>query len=64
MNWRGPWSQRLLWSVASAAMLVLVFMVRHAYMHDTIVAVRNFYASLRVTEDPSSYPGAHGAHAA
>jgi len=58
VNWSGPWSQRLLWGVASAAMLVLVFMVRHAYKHDTIVAVRNFYASLRVTEDPSSYPGA------
>ncbi len=58
VNWNGAWSQRLLWGVASAAMLVLVFMVRHAYMHDTIVAVRDFYASLRVTEAPSSYPGA------
>ncbi len=58
VNWSGLWSQRLLWVVASAGMLVLVFMVRHAYEHDTIVAVRNFYASLRVTEDPSSYPGA------
>jgi len=58
VNWSGPWSQRLLWVVASAAMLVLVFLVRHAYQHDTIVAVRNFYASLRVTEEPFSYPGA------
>jgi predicted O-methyltransferase YrrM len=58
MNWSGSWSQRLLWVVASAAMLALVFMVRHAYKHDTIVAVRNCYASLRVTQDPSSYPGA------
>jgi hypothetical protein len=58
VNWSGAWSQRLLWGVASAAMLVLVFMVRHAYMHDTIVAVRDFYGSLRVTEEPSSYPGA------
>ena len=58
VNWSGPWSQRLLWVVASAGMLVLVFMVRHAYQHDTIVAVRNFYASLRVTEEPYSYPGA------
>ena len=58
VNWSGDWSQRLLWVVASAAMLVLVFMVRHAYTRDTIVAVRNFYASLRVTQGPSSYPGA------
>ena len=57
VNWSGIWSQRLLWGVASLAMLVLVFMVRHAYEHNTIVAVRNFYGSLRVTDEPSSYPG-------
>jgi spermidine synthase len=57
VNWSGDWSQRLLWIVASAAMLVLVFWVRHAYDHDTIVAVRNFYASLRVTQEPFTYPG-------
>jgi hypothetical protein len=58
LNWRGTWNQRLLWMVASAAMVALVFMVRHAYTHDTKVATRNFYASLRVTEDLFSYPGA------
>ena len=58
VNWSGDWSQRLLWAVASTAMLVLVFWVHHAYKHDTIVAVRNFYASLRVTRNPSSYAGA------
>jgi SAM-dependent methyltransferase len=58
VNWRSAWSQRLLWVVASAAMLVVTFMVRRAYEHDTIVAVRNFYASLRVTQDLFSYPGA------
>jgi hypothetical protein len=58
VNWSGDWSQRLLWAVASAAMLVLVFWVHHAYKHDTIVTVRNFYASLRVTRNPSSYAGA------
>jgi hypothetical protein len=58
VNWSGGWSQRLLWAVASAAMLVLVFWVDHAYKHDTIVAARNFYASLRVTRNPSSYAGA------
>ena len=58
VNWRGNRSQRLLWSITSAAMLVLVFMVAHAYRKGSIVAVRNFYGSLRVTEDRSSYPGA------
>ena len=58
VNWRGAWNQRLLWIVASTAMFALVFMVRHSYKHDTIVATRNFYASLRVTQDLFSYPGA------
>ncbi len=58
VNWRGAWNQRLLWVVASAAMLALVFMVRNSYKHDTTVATRNFYASLRVTQDLFSYPGA------
>ncbi len=57
VNWRGAWSQRMLWIVASCAMLVLVFWVRAAYQHNTTVAIRNFYASLRVTQD-LSYPGA------
>jgi SAM-dependent methyltransferase len=57
VNWRGTWNERLLWIVASGAMVVLVFMVRHVMLHDAIVTVRNFYASLRVTEDPFSYPG-------
>jgi hypothetical protein len=57
VNWSGAWSQRLLWGVASAAMLVLVLMVRRAYERDMIVAVRNFYASLRVTEDPFGSSG-------
>jgi spermidine synthase len=38
-------------------MLVLVSMVRHAYKHNTIAAERNFYASLRVTQDLFSDPG-------
>src|SRR5580704_1484203 len=44
INWRGNWSQRMLWMVASGAMVVLVFMVRAAYLRDEMVAVRNFYA--------------------
>lgn len=56
-TWRSGWSQRLLWTAGSAAMLALVIMVRMAYQHDTTVAVRNFYASLRVKQD-YGFPGA------
>ena len=57
-TWQSQWTQRLLWSAASALMLAVFFMVRTAYQHDTKVAVRNFYGSLRVTEDHYSFPGA------
>ncbi len=57
VNWRSNWSQRMVWIVASAAMVALTFMVRRAYLADTTVTVRNFYAALRVKQD-LSYPGA------
>ncbi|MDE3062284.1 MAG: fused MFS/spermidine synthase [Acidobacteriota bacterium] len=57
-TWQAHWTQRLLWFAASAAMLAVFFMVRIAYQHDTKVAVRNFYGSLRVTEDHYTLPGA------
>jgi hypothetical protein len=58
VNWSGGWNQSLLWIVASAAMLVEVFWVRHAYEQNAMVEVRNFYASLRVTQEPFGSPGA------
>jgi hypothetical protein len=58
VNWGGAWNQRLLWIAASVAMLVEVFWIRHAYEQNTIVVVRNFYASLRVTQEPFRSPGA------
>jgi hypothetical protein len=57
LNWQSNWSQRLLWIVASGAMIALIVMVAIAYQRDTTVIVRNFYASLRVKQD-HSYPGA------
>jgi hypothetical protein len=57
VTWASGWNQRLLWSVATIALLFLVVLIRTAYAHNTTVAVRNFYASLRVTQD-HSYPGA------
>jgi hypothetical protein len=58
VNWSGGWNQSLLWIVASAAMLFEVVWVRHVYEQNAIVEVRNFYASLRVTQEPFSSPGA------
>jgi hypothetical protein len=50
-TWISNWAQRLLWSVASVMMFVLAFWLHTAYQHDTMVAVRNFYAALRVKQD-------------
>ena len=50
-TWNSNWAQRLLWSAASVLMMVLVFWLHIAYQHDTMVAVRNFYAALRVKQD-------------
>jgi hypothetical protein len=58
VTWSSGWGQRLLWSTASALMLALVMMLHLAYQRDTPFAVRNFYASLRVRQSLSAYPGA------
>jgi hypothetical protein len=55
--WKAGWSQKLLWAVGSVMMAVLVSWIYTASQHDTMVAVRNFYGSLRVKQD-HSYPGA------
>jgi hypothetical protein len=56
-TWTGNWAQRLLWSAAGVMMLVLSYWLHIAYRRDTIVAVRNFYAALRVKQN-FGYPGA------
>ncbi|HUB29087.1 MAG TPA: fused MFS/spermidine synthase [Terracidiphilus sp.] len=56
VTWRGGWSQRLLWAVASGMMALLVSWVHIASLHDTIAAARNFYGTLRVRQD-HGYPG-------
>ncbi|HTX76686.1 MAG TPA: fused MFS/spermidine synthase [Terracidiphilus sp.] len=56
VNWQSNWSQRMLWIVACVLLVVVVFMVRRAYLDDTTLSVRNFYAALRVKQD-HSYPG-------
>ncbi len=54
--WKRDWNQRLLWSVAAVMLLVLLLMIHVAYQRGTTVAVRNFYAALRVKQT-LTYPG-------
>ncbi len=56
-TWRSGWNQRLLWSVSSVTLAVLVCWLQIANQRDTIAAVRNFYGSLRVKQN-HGYPGA------
>jgi len=58
VTWSSGWAQRLLWSTAGVLLLVLVFMLQVAYKRNTPFATRNFYASLRVRQSLSAYPGA------
>ena len=57
VTWSSGWSQRLLWSVASVLMAMLVFWIHVANERETTVAVRNFYGSLRVKQN-LGFPGA------
>jgi hypothetical protein len=56
-TWRVGWPQRLLWSAASIMLFVLCIWVHIAYQRGTLVAVRNFYAALRVKQS-FGFPGA------
>jgi spermidine synthase len=47
-GWAASWGPRLLWGTASVLLLLLVVFIQRAYEHNTPVAVRNFYGSLRV----------------
>ncbi len=57
VTWSGGWSQRLLWTVACAMMVLLVSWLHIAYQRETVAAVRNFYGTLRVRQN-RGYPGA------
>ena len=48
--WPRGWSQRLLWSAGTAALLALLIMLRIAYARNTLLEERNFYGALRVEE--------------
>ena len=51
VTWNSGWSQRMLWSIASVMLFALMFMVHIAAQRETTVAVRNFYAALRVKQN-------------
>ena len=55
--WRAGWAQRMLWSAASIMLLVVCIWIHIAYQRGTMVAVRNFYAALRVKQN-YGFPGA------
>jgi hypothetical protein len=50
-TWQSGWQQRLLWTAATISMLVLSIWLNIAYQRGTTVAVRNFYAALRVKQN-------------
>jgi hypothetical protein len=57
VTWRSGWPQRMLWSAASIMLLVLCIWIHIAYQRQNLVAVRNFYAALRVKQN-FGFPGA------
>jgi hypothetical protein len=57
VTWEDGWSSRLLWSVASAVMMLQIFWIHIVLQRNTTVAVRNFYGALRVKQT-FGYPGA------
>jgi len=56
-TWRSGWPQRVLWSAASIMLLVLTIWIAGVYQRGTMLAVRNFYAALRVKQN-FGFPGA------
>jgi hypothetical protein len=50
VTWNDGWPQRLLWSTASALLLVFAIMLHAAYTREAILEVRNFYGTLRVKQ--------------
>ncbi|HLX46360.1 MAG TPA: fused MFS/spermidine synthase [Bryobacteraceae bacterium] len=60
LNWDGGWSQRLLWGVATVAMVVVVGAQVRAYHFNTRVVTRNFYGALRVIESGNARALYHG----
>jgi len=58
VTWHDGWPQRLLWTTASALLLIFAIMLHSAYTRDAMLEVRNFYGTLRVkqTTTPQADP--------
>ena len=50
VTWSGGWQLRMLWCVGSALAVVLLVAVHVQYERNSLVRLRNFYGTLRVTE--------------
>jgi SAM-dependent methyltransferase len=48
-TWNDGWAQRLLWTTATVLLFVLSLALHRTYAQNSLVEVRNFYGSLRVT---------------
>jgi hypothetical protein len=49
-TWRDGWAQRLLWTTASVLLFALTLALHRTYAQQSLVQVRNFYGTLRVTQ--------------
>jgi spermidine synthase len=55
--WKDHWAWRLLWPAATIGLLVVVVLQVKVYSENTIVQVRDFYGTLRVTEESTEEAG-------
>jgi hypothetical protein len=53
VTWRDGWAQRLLWSTGTILLCVLLGMLHIAYARQSLIEMRSFYGSLRVTQTNS-----------
>jgi spermidine synthase len=57
-TWGDGWPQRLLWATATVLMFLLSMALHRSYAQNSLVQVRNFYGSLRVTHSFAAVPQA------
>jgi hypothetical protein len=49
-TWGDGWAQRILWTTASVLLFALTLALHRTYAQQSLVQVRNFYGTLRVTQ--------------
>jgi hypothetical protein len=57
VTWEEGWAQRLLWSTGSGLLLYLIILLHTAFQHNSLLATRNFYGSLRVEQKNAGTDG-------